>query len=148
MVDEKLLPPCGLFCGVCSIQAAYRDNNTKLIEKLSRFYGVPSDQIVCEGCKSDNVFIYCRVCPILSCTAERNLNGCHECDDFPCEHIENFPIEIGKRVILRTVPQRRALGTEKWLEAEIERYKCPSCGAPLYRGFPRCGKCKQPVAPD
>lgn len=147
-VDEKLLAPCGLYCGVCSIRVAYVTENEKLKEKISGFYGVPPEQIACEGCKSDVVFVYCRVCPISDCATERNLKGCHQCDDFPCERIDNFPFEQGKKVILRAIPQWRELGTEKWVEAEIERYKCPSCGAPLLRGFPRCGSCKQPVSPD
>ena len=32
--NEKLLSPCGLYCGVCGIYYATRDNNQKFMDKL------------------------------------------------------------------------------------------------------------------
>ena len=41
MRREDLLAPCGLYCGVCGILTAHRDNNQKFKEKLAPIYGVP-----------------------------------------------------------------------------------------------------------
>lgn len=148
VVKKELVSPCGLYCGVCGILYAHRDNNTKFKEILAGLYGTEPDEIKCEGCLSDVVFKYCRVCPIKECVLKRGYEGCYECDDFPCEHIQNFPMPAGKKVMLRAVPEWRKLGTEKWVESEEKRYICPNCGYPLFRGAKRCRNCKEPVDQD
>jgi predicted RNA-binding Zn-ribbon protein involved in translation (DUF1610 family) len=147
-VKQELLAPCGLYCGVCGILIAHRENNSKFKERLSAVYQVPAEELVCEGCLSKVVFKYCRVCPIKSCTQKRGFEGCHQCQEFPCVHIQNFPMPVGKKVMLRAIPQWRELGAEKWVAAEEARYHCPACGYALFRGAKRCRKCKAPVDQD
>lgn len=147
-IDNALLAPCGLYCGVCGILTAHRENNQKFKERLCTVYGVSADEIHCKGCMSDEPFVFCRTCPIKTCTKERGYAGCHECSDFPCENINNFPVEVGKRVILRAIPRWREVGTEKWVEEEEQRYICPECGYKLFRGAKRCRNCRQPVNAD
>ena len=147
-IDKKLLAPCGLYCGVCGILIAHRENNLKFKERLSTVYNVPPEELCCEGCQSELVFKYCRICPIKACTKDRGYEGCHQCDEFPCAHINNFPLAVGKRVIQRAIPQWRELGAEKWVAAEELRYHCPACGASLFRGAKRCRNCKEPVDQD
>ncbi|MEM2983474.1 MAG: DUF3795 domain-containing protein [Candidatus Bathyarchaeia archaeon] len=155
-VNPDFLSPCGLYCGVCAIYIAYRDNNQKFKERLVNLYkgGVPGkgilpesemltiDDIRCRGCLSEERFIYCRRCKIRQCTQEKGYRGCHECDQFPCEHIENFPMTVGKRVILRAIPHWRKVGTERWIQDEETRYICPECGNKVFRGALKCNKCK------
>ena len=145
---KELLAPCGLYCGVCGILIAHRDGNEKFKERLGTVYGVKPEDLVCEGCLSETVFGYCRVCPIKSCTQERGYEGCHQCAEFPCAHIANFPMAAGKKAILRAIPQWRELGTEKWVESELARYHCPACGHELFRGAKRCRHCKAAVDRD
>ena len=144
-IKKELLAPCGLYCGVCSIYIAHRDNNLKFKEKLLPIYKAFAksvDDIKCTGCLSDKeVFPVCRVCAIKNCVKEKGLEGCHQCDEFPCKYINNFPIAIGKKVIMRAIPQWREWGTEKWVEEEENRYHCPECGNPLFRGAKRCNAC-------
>ncbi len=148
MTDKKLLAPCGLYCGVCGVRVATRDNNLKFKEKLGAVYGVKPEQVECNGCLSDVLFAYCQTCPIRSCNQEKEYEGCHQCNDFPCHRIENFPIPVGKKVILRAIPQWRELGTDEWVKQEEERYKCPKCDAELFRGTKRCRSCKEAVDVD
>ena len=145
MVDKDLLAPCALYCGVCGIYMAHRDQNSKFKEILGKFYGVSAEEIACNGCQSDLRFKFCEDCSIRTCTAETGYEGCHECDLFPCEMIDAFPVPVGKEVILRGVPTRREHGTEKWVEMEENRYLCPHCGYALFRGAKRCRNCKEPV---
>ena len=147
-VRKELAAPCGLYCGVCGILIAHRDDNLKFKERLAQVYGVGVEDIRCNGCLSDEPFIYCRTCPIKSCTIKKGIEGCHECDDFPCWFVEDFPLPVGKKVILRSVPAWKALGTERWMEEEEKRYHCPSCGYTLFRGVQRCRNCGQPVDLD
>lgn len=147
-VNPDLLASCGMYCGVCGVYIAHRDNNEKFKERLTAVYGVGVEDIKCKGCKSEEPFLYCKACPIKSCTAEKGYEGCYQCDDFPCSIIEDFPLPVGKKVILRATPQWREMGTEKWVEAEKARYHCPECGNQLFRGAKRCRECKSPVDQD
>jgi hypothetical protein len=148
-VDERLLAPCGLYCGVCAILIADRDNNQKFKERLVTVYGLQSpEDIHCEGCLSDDRFAYCRVCPIRDCCATKGFEGCHQCDEFPCDLIEAFPMPVGKKVILRAIPEWKELGTEAWVEREEKRYRCPQCDYPLFRGTKRCRNCGTEVDVD
>ncbi|MFX0103329.1 MAG: DUF3795 domain-containing protein [Candidatus Hodarchaeota archaeon] len=151
-VNKDLLAPCGLYCGVCSIQIAYRDKNPKFKRALMKIYSSfvkSEDDIKCTGCMSDGVlFDYCKSCPIRDCVKKKGFEGCYQCDEFPCKFIKRFPIPVGKKVIMRTIPEWKELGTEKWVEAEEKRYRCPECGNPLFRGAKRCNKCKIAVDVD
>ena len=156
MVDIKkeLLAPCGLYCGVCAVHIADRDNNVKFKERIVNVYKPYTktiEDVKCGGCLSDddeNIFGFCRQCPIRDCIIKKGFEGCYQCDEFPCKYINRFPIPVGKKVILRAVPFWREHGTEKWVESELERYRCPECGNPLFRGVKRCNKCKIPVDVD
>ena len=148
MAQKELLAACGMYCGVCGVLIAHRENNMKFKERLCTVYGCTPEEIVCEGCLSDVRFKYCVTCPIRSCTEEKGIEGCHQCVDFPCTRIESFPIAVGKKVILRATPTRRALGDEKWAEEEQKRYFCPQCGSVAFRGAKRCRSCREPLDLD
>lgn len=151
-VKNELLAPCGLWCGVCSIYIAHENNNLKFKEKLLPVYkGIAKDldDIACTGCLSEGtIFPVCKVCAIKKCCKDKKIKGCYLCEEFPCKFIDNFPIPVGKKVILRSVPFWRQHGTEKYVEAEMNRYHCPDCGNQLFRGAKRCNKCKIPVNID
>lgn len=148
MIDRKLLAPCGLYCGVCAVLIAHRENNAKFKERLTSVYGFTAEEIACDGCLSDRRFVFCKQCDVRSCVQEKGYEGCHQCDDFPCNSIDTFPMEVGKRIILRAVPQRRELGDAKWVQSEEQRYVCSHCGHELFRGSKRCRNCKESVDPD
>lgn len=144
----KLAAPCGLYCGVCGVYIAQRDNNIKFKERLTTVYDVTVDDIKCQGCLSDQLFVFCLTCAIRSCTIEKGIEGCHQCNDFPCKFIENFPLPVGKKVILRAIPTWRELGNDGWMEEEEKRYHCPHCGYELFRGAKRCRNCREQVDVD
>jgi len=147
-INPDFLAPCGLYCGVCAVYYATRERNEKFKEKLIDVYkgklpgaeGLSTDDIQCEGCLSDNPFGFCKSCSIRECAQSRGYSGCHECDD--------FPMPVGKKVILRAIPHWRKWGTEKWVLDEEDRYLCPECGHKLFRGAKRCNKCKVAVDLD
>ncbi len=161
-INPDFAAPCGLYCGVCAIHIAGRDNSEKLKDRLVNLYkgNVPgkgalpgaenltANDIKCGGCLSENPFMHCFQCDIRACVKERGYEGCHQCDEFPCTHIEEFPMTIGKKVILRAIPYRRRVGTQKWMEDEEARYVCPTCGNKLFRGAERCNRCRTAVDLD
>ncbi len=155
-INPNLLAPCGLYCGVCGVYYAPRDKNEKLMELLVSFYqdripnleNISTEDLQCEGCLSDKLSAFCKTCSIRDCTQKKGSAGCHECDDFPCELIENFPLPIGRKVCLRAIPYRRKFGTEKWVADEEARYVCPECDNKIFRGAKGCNRCKIPLDLD
>ncbi len=161
-INPDLVAPCGLYCGVCAVYIAHRDDNRKFKERLADLYRgkmagkgtlpnsdkLSAADIRCRGCLSDERFMHCEQCEIRDCTREKGFSGCHECDEFPCRHIDDFPMTVGKKVILRAVPYWRSVGTEKWIRDEEARYVCPQCGNRLFRGAARCNRCKAAVELD
>ncbi len=155
-INPNFLSPCGLYCGVCAIYMAYRDNNEKFKQRLTGLYqggvagkgtlpnseNLSEKDIRCKGCLSDDRFMHCAQCSIRDCTKEKGLSGCHQCDEFPCKFIDDFPMAVGKKVILRCVPYRKKHGTRKWVEDEEKRYVCPECGNKVFRGVVRCNQCR------
>lgn len=161
-IDQNFVSPCGLYCGVCAIHIADRDNNEKFKERLVGLYkgDVPgkgtlpnsdtltTKDIKCSGCLSDTLFMHCKQCDIRDCIKEKNVEGCHQCDEFPCQYIDNFSMAVGKKVILRSVPYRKKYGTEKWIKDEEARYFCPECGNKVFRGVVTCNNCKKALNLD
>ena len=152
----EIVPPCGLYCGVCRLYTATQEGDHDLLARLARIYArrlegagsMTADDLLCDGCLSERRSSLCRACSIRDCTQENGIQGCHRCDDFPCERIDAFPVPVGRRVILRSVPYRRTHGTEIWVRAEEARYRCPECGGSAYRGAQRCPRCQIPVSLD
>jgi hypothetical protein len=148
--------PCGLYCGVCRIRYATEENDLEYLRRLARIYArrVPElasaspDALLCDGCLSERRSLFCRECMIRDCTQQKGYQGCHECPDFPCSFIDGFPVPVGKRVILRSVPYWRAHGTEQWIRSEEARYRCPECGHRLFRGAGQCEHCRSAVDVD
>jgi hypothetical protein len=146
MLNRETLSPCGLYCGVCGIYLATLNNDEGLRAKLARAYGMPPEDLVCRGCRSDTVISFCRVCGIKECADGKGIEGCAQCDAFPCDKVEAFPVAEGKAHILTAVPRWRELGTEEWVAGEERRYTCRSCGNRLFRGARKCRSCGAMVA--
>ncbi len=156
--NKALMSPCGLYCGACGIYIATRDGNEKFREILGNLYGTKPEDTHCRGCMQQDsqkkIYAFCRTCRIRDCAQSKGYYSCHQCGQWPCDHIERFIVPTGTRVMKRAIPAWReqvaALGAEEgsaaWARSECERYHCPSCGAPLFRGVQRCRSCKEPVA--
>ena len=147
-IKKELLAPCGLYCGVCGVLIASRDNNEKFRQRLSTVYECAPEEIACKGCRSGERFKYCQTCAIRSCALEKHYIGCYQCEDFPCGLIDAMQFPVGRKVALRAIPAWRRLGTERWVEEEERRYHCPYCGYKLFRGAKRCRNCREPIDQD
>jgi hypothetical protein len=153
---QPLEAPCSLYCGVCRIYQATRDKDLKTLGRLARFYSrrmpelgeLEAQDLLCDGCLSQRKSVTCQICAIRECVLERNIAGCHQCSDFPCHHIDQFPVDTGRLVILRAVPFRREEGTAAWIAGELIRYTCPHCQNKLYRGVRLCSFCRNEVSLD
>jgi hypothetical protein len=152
-INPEIIPPCGLYCGMCRMYQATQANDYSVLGRLAKIYSrrVPelaplqAEDLCCDGCRSERKSIFCRNCSIRDCALEKGYLGCHECTDFPCELISEFPIPEGRKVIMRAIPFWSAHGTQAWIAAEEVRYRCPACDHRLYRGARGCPECSAPV---
>ena len=170
VINPDFVSKCGLYCGVCAIYIADRDNNVKLKEGLVNLYkgGTPGkgtlpnsesmtvDDIKCSGCLSDERFMHCQQCEIRDCIRDKGFYSCHQCDEWPCDRIENFALATGKRVMKGTIPIWKAKvaehgddeGSVEWARSVCQRYHCSACGNPLFRGAQRCRACGHDVSAE
>ena len=156
--NKNLMAPCGLYCGVCGVYIATRDNNQKFKTVMGNLYGTKPEETECLGCmqpdENHTLYAYCRMCTIRDCVKSRGFYSCHQCDGWPCDKIENFGLATGRRVMKNTIPIWKSKvgeygdekGSREWARCVCERYHCPSCGRPLFRGAQRCRACGQDVA--
>ncbi len=89
MINPDFIAPCGLYCGVCAIYIAHRDNNKNLRNgwwgftreavsgkgTLPNSENLSTEDIRCHGCLSDNAFMHCKQCEIRDCTKEKGYSG-------------------------------------------------------------------------
>lgn len=158
--NKNLMAPCGLHCGMCGVYIATRDKNDKFRAIMGKLYGSKPEETECLGCMQpdppEKLYGLCKMCKIRDCVRSKEYYSCHQCEEWPCDLIENFTIATGKRVIKRTIPLWRAKVTEhgheagsvEWTRMECKRYHCPDCGNPLFRGAQRCRNCKRDVADE
>ncbi|MHA1263606.1 MAG: DUF3795 domain-containing protein [Candidatus Helarchaeota archaeon] len=147
--NPNLLAPCGLYCGVCAIYQADKQNNQRLKAKLAKAYWCKPEQIHCDGCLSstDNKYFYCKVCKIRDCVQSKAIPGCHKCEEWPCTKIQQYPYELAKTHMLQSIPARKVRSDAEWVAWEEKRWTCDNCGTIAFRGAKRCPHCKAPLSP-
>ncbi len=151
-INTEIISPCGLYCGVCAIYTAHQKNDLKSKKLALAVYkkranleasaNLSVDDIKCNGCRSNNIFQYCQACKIRDCANKKGYEGCYSCKEFPCRHIEAFPIPAAKELIKNTIPLWGEIGTEKWVQTQEEKYTCNGCGIKMFRGATRCSSCR------
>ena len=158
--NRDLMAPCGLYCGACGVYLATRDGNEKFKAVMGNLYGTKPEETACLGCMQPDppkkIYGFCKACKIRSCVKSKGCYSCHQCGEWPCELIEKFFFATGVRVMKRAIPAWREKvaeeghekGSAEWARSECERYHCPSCGQPLFRGAQRCRACKRAVAEE
>ena len=136
----ELVAPCGVYCGVCPVYRADKENIEGLRKKIAVEFGVKREVVGCDGCRSDRVFLGGDDCGIKACTRAKGIEGCFACEDFPCVRVEGRP-DFMRRVIIRAVPILKWCSIQDFLDQEEKRYRCSQCGTRLYIGARKCPKC-------
>lgn len=127
--DVKLLAPCGINCGTCVAFFGYTMSGKK--RKHS-----------CCGCwirKNPCAFIK-KKCEKL---ANKKIDYCFECDDFPCEVIEKLDSQYVEKYGMSLVENLKDMskGIDEYLKNEKERWKCPSCEGVICVHNKKCYSC-------
>ena len=100
-MNRKLLAVCGTYCAMCP---HFKEESTPY----------------CTGCGNQKGDPYWGECKIYKCAADRALDHCGLCRDFPCDlFVDQFDPEQGQESALHRaglLAYRKRAGTEKYLE--------------------------------
>lgn len=140
--DKKLAAVCGLFCPACSLFIGTKED-TKRLKMMAERFQLPVEELECHGCRSEKIGIFCRnYCKMKKCTAEKGIDFCGECSEYPCEELKAFQAQMPHRIELWKSQERiKEVGFEKWYEEMIEHYSCPECGTINSAYDIACRKC-------
>lgn len=125
--DKTMAAVCGLYCGACSLYIGTTEEPERL-EALAARFGLSAEAARCYGCRSDKRFPHCDSCRMSACAAERGIDFCSQCGDYPCDHLKAFQAERPHRIELwNDLDRIGAAGCEEWLGEVREQYRCPEC---------------------
>ena len=149
----EMVGTCGLYCGTCPHHLARLKNDIEQLESISQERGVPVGEIRCDGCHSENVFGPCKVCPhgIRECAGEKGIKWCFDCNDFPCERLEEFSgVHVVNGIFHHThaiddLKKMKGQGVEQWAKEQDRAGRCPHCGTMLYWFDLDCSDCHAKV---
>ena len=144
-LNKTLAGVCGLYCGACNLFIATMEDPARL-KKLSARWQFPEDEMKCGGCRSDTRGPYCRRCKMSACAAEKGIDFCMECEEYPCDDLKQFQSERPHRIELWDDLQRiETVGHRQWLKEIREHYTCMDCGTVNSAYDLKCRRCgKEP----
>jgi len=139
--DKRLAAVCGLFCPACSVYIGTNEDPERLkaiAERLER----PVEELLCNGCRSEKRCFYCEACNLKKCAAQKGVDFCGLCADYPCETLKIFQAEMPHRIELwKSQEMIKKAGYEKWYAEMMEHYSCPKCGTLNSAYDLKCRKC-------
>jgi hypothetical protein len=126
--DKKLAAVCGLFCPACSLFIGTAEDKTRL-QTISKRFQLPSELLSCYGCRSEKRSLYCnKYCKMTKCAAEKGIDFCGECPEYPCAELKTFQAQMPHRIELWESQKRiKEVGYKKWYTEMIKHYSCPVC---------------------
>lgn len=111
---KKMIAFCGLVCSEYPVYIAAKTNDEALKERLAEEYSTETckfekDDTTCTGCHSaDGVNEkMCLECPMRRCGMEKNVAHCGQCEEYPCQYIEEYvPADSDNRNVLESPAYR------------------------------------------
>ena len=104
---NKLVAPCGLYCGACIDYLVHRS-----------CHGCGCD---CGGCEASSHRESCDI--YRCCVVRKGHETCGSCDEFPCSKLIQFcynPVWLHHLPVIENLRRQKARGAEKWLEEQKE----------------------------
>jgi hypothetical protein len=131
--DSELVAPCGMNCALCASYLALKH------DLKSQGIRMPA----CKGCLPRK-----KMCAFLKKGCSKLLNEevrfCYECPDFPCRKLSTIDARYRQRYYMSMVENGKFLkehGMEKFLKAQQEKWRCPTCGGTICCHNGLCFQC-------
>lgn len=123
-MDEVLIAPCGMNCGICSGYLALKNDVKSRGVRMT----------YCAGCRPRD-----KQCAFLKKRCETLLNGqvqyCYECESYPCERLRHIDkryfLSAFRMSMIENLEYIRKEGIEEFLKKESEKWRCPECGGTI-----------------
>jgi hypothetical protein len=142
-LDKKIAAVCGLYCEACSLFIATTEDPARLKGLAARFQ-LSEEAIKCYGCRSAKRGPYCENCKMFTCAAERGIDFCSECEEYPCDDLKQFQSARPHRIELWADLERiKSIGYRQWLKEIRENYACPRCQIINSAYDLKCRKCSE-----
>jgi hypothetical protein len=127
--DKTKAAVCGLFCPSCTLYIATTEE-PKRLKALAERLNIPAEEIECRGCRSDKLGFFCRKhCKMRTCAAEKGIEFCGECREYPCSELIDFQSKLPHRKeLFNSLESIKKAGWEKWYSEMSELYSCKFCG--------------------
>lgn len=125
---KKLSAVCGLFCPSCTLFIGTKEDPQRL-KAFAERYRMPVEAWECEGCRSEKRSFYCEnTCKMAACAADKGLEFCGECEEYPCDELKKFQAERPHRIELwKSLDRIANVGYSQWFNEMLEHYSCPNC---------------------
>jgi len=139
--DKSKAAVCGLFCTSCTFLISTAEDPARL-SRLAKAIKQPEEAVRCEGCRSQVRTFYCKTCKMYACAAEKGIDFCVECSEYPCQEIKAFQSIMPHRLELWQSQDRiKEVGWEQWYREMSEHYSCSKCGTINSAYDKACRKC-------
>ncbi len=139
--DKKLAAVSGLYCEACTLFIATKEDPARLKGLAERFQ-ISEEAMRCRGCRSDRRGPYCEICKMFACAAERGIDFCVQCTEYPCNDLKRFQSERPHRIELWDDLERIGeIGYKNWLQEINANYTWPQCRSINSAYDLRCRKC-------
>jgi hypothetical protein len=118
-MEEKLIAPCGMNCGLCVNYLAMKNDLDK--HGFNRMY--------CPGCipRGKNCVFMKEHCKLVG---DGQVRFCYECQDFPCKRLKALDKRYRTKYHLSMIENLeyiREKGIESFLEEQEEEWRCGNC---------------------
>jgi hypothetical protein len=132
-MNEDLIAPCGMNCGVCDFCLAMKNDLKR--KGFAKTY--------CAGClQSDRNCHHKRRCEL---PREGLVRFYYDCQDFPCHRLKTldkrYRTSYGMSMI-ENLEYIKEHGMETFLEREMAKWHCPECGGVICCHNGLCYKCR------
>ncbi len=119
-MEEKLIAPCGMNCGVCISFLSMKNDLHK--QGINNKY--------CEGClpRGKNCLHMGDRCQTLM---QGLIRFCYGCKEFPCKRLKGLDKRYRTKYHLSMIENLWVIkkhGLDYFLEKEKEKWSCPDCG--------------------
>jgi hypothetical protein len=147
---ERLVAPCGLYCGACPMYLASQEKDEQKSKAIMQGFGggkmpFKQEDLLCDGCiGGGRVAVFCRKCAMRACAEEKaDVTRCSDCVEFPCSRVTSFNNDGMQHhsEVLSNLRQLREKGIKEWTKHEEDRWRCPQCRTKLSWYDKACSKC-------
>jgi hypothetical protein len=98
------------------------------LKQLSAQFQLSEEAMRCYGCRSEKRGPYCQTCKMTTCAAEKGIDFCGDCDEYPCADLKDFQAAMPHRIELwNDLDRIKEAGYEQWFQEKITEYGCGQC---------------------